>query len=122
MWRTDGKTMSDMNAGYQSQVQGWYFYDSTGSASYQTDSIHSVLVKAKLVSDGINDPTRARSSSRNYMLSYCTDATDERRVVMAGLDIPPADSVTAQLAGSGCTAPNIDNYVTSYGRNYARVF
>jgi len=67
------------------------------------------------------------SAGSDYLVALCTDANDNRRVVMTRFTDPaPTQTVVEQLTGSGCNTGAgslVELYSnSSYTRNYARVY
>jgi prepilin-type N-terminal cleavage/methylation domain-containing protein len=115
MWSiNNSKTFEEMNAGYNgNSATGWY------SAAYAGQAVNTVLIASGFLNDGVKEP--AKSGSRDYMLTRCGDASDNRRVVFARLDDTPTQTVAQQIQSSNCTDAYINSFVSSYGMNYARV-
>lgn len=110
------KSFEDMNTGYSGPATGWF------RATYSsTPSVKTILVGAGYLVDGVDDPLRV-ANGRDYMLTRCTTATDNRRVLFARLENIPSQTITQQLASSGCNDANIANFSTgSYNMNYVVV-
>lgn len=115
LWSTDtSKSFEEMNVGFvNASATGWFTSAYNGGAS-----IKSVLVQSGYLNEVVKDPT----GGRDYMLTRCTSATDNRRVVMARLENPPSQTVAQQLQSSGCNDIYINAFVNaSYYMNYAVV-
>lgn len=109
------KTFEELNTGFEGVgATGWY------SSAYSSDpSAKNALVSAGYLKDTIKDPLNGQPGSWDYMLTRCTGATDNRRVVFTRLENPPSQTVTQQLQGSGCNHSHIATFSgPSYRMNY----
>lgn len=112
LWsHSTGSTFEAMNSGNGYPATGWF------SANYGGGAVKTVLINSGYLNDGVKEP--AYSGSRDYMLTPCTDATDNRRVVMARLDDAPSQTLTQQISPSACNHSHINIYVSTYLMNYA---
>ena len=115
LWSADtSKTFEELNVGFVNMpATGWFTSAYNGGVSVKT-----ALIQSGYLTDAIKDPL----GGRDYMLTRCTTATDNRRVVMARLENPPSQTVTQQLQGSGCNDSYIGAFTSSsYQMNYVQV-
>jgi prepilin-type N-terminal cleavage/methylation domain-containing protein len=117
LWAGSDKFLSSMSGGSGGQGYGW-FENNYGGANI---AIKQVLINNKLVTNGVHDP-KFVNMSQDYVISLCTTASDNRRVVMAKLENAPAQSVATQITQAGCTSGSYSTWVTTNGMNYAEVY
>ncbi len=108
-----GKPFEQLTTGFGGGNAAGYF-----TSSYSGNpSIKTALVNSGFLSDNINE-----ESGYRYMVARCTNASDNRRVIMARLSNPPSQTVSQQIAGSGCNNAYINSFASSsYNMNYAIV-
>lgn len=86
-----------------------------------TPTLQTFLVSGGYLSSSVQDPAYSHTTYQVYMGSYCTHTDDDRRVLLAKLENPPAQSITEQLGGE---CPGKETQVgpsSVYGMNYARL-
>lgn len=112
LWSIDsGKSFEVMNEGYHDAGATGYY-----NGNYGGESVQKVLSDAGFLPENIQG-----IAGHRYMLTRCTNASDNRRVVMTGLEDAPEQTVAEQLQGTGCNNTTIDHFISSYGMNYAIV-
>lgn len=117
LWAGTDKSLSTFGGGLGGQGFGWFEND-YGSGNI---SIKQVLINNKLATLGIRDP-KFTSQTQDYIISLCTNPSDNRRIIMAKLENAPSQTVAQQIAQAGCTTAQWNGWVTSNGMNYAEVF
>jgi prepilin-type N-terminal cleavage/methylation domain-containing protein len=117
LWVGPDKSLSSFGGGSGGQGFGW-FENNYGGANIP---IKTVLINNKLATLGIHDP-KFVNASWDYVISLCTTATDNRRVVMAKLEAVPTKTVAQQIAQASCTSGSYSTWVTTNGMNYAEVY
>lgn len=117
LWAGSDKSLSTFGGGSGGQAFGW-FENSYGNPNIP---IKEVLLNNKLITNSVHDP-RFAASSQDYIISICTTPSDNRRIIMAKLENPPAQTVAEQIAQAGCTTAQWQGWTTANGMNYAEVF
>jgi prepilin-type N-terminal cleavage/methylation domain-containing protein len=117
LWAGSDKSLSNFGGGAGGQGYGW-FENNYGNPNIP---IKQVLLNNNLITSGVRDP-RFVASTQDYVISLCTTPSDNRRVIMAKLENPPAQTVAEQIAQAGCTTAQWQGWTTANGMNYAEVF
>jgi len=117
LWAGTDKSLASFGGGSGGQGFGW-FENNYGGANIP---IKTVLINNKLATLGIRDPNFV-NMSQDYVISLCTTASDNRRVVMAKLEVAPTQTVAQQITQAGCTSGSYSTWVSTNGMNYAEVF
>jgi prepilin-type N-terminal cleavage/methylation domain-containing protein len=119
LWAGSDKSLSTMGGGTGSGGQGYGWFERDYGSG--VDSIKQVLQDDKFLTNSVHDP-RFVSQSQDYVVSLCTTASDNRRVIMAKLENAPSQTVSEQITQAGCTSGSYSTWVTTNGMNYAEVF
>jgi prepilin-type N-terminal cleavage/methylation domain-containing protein len=117
LWAGTDKSLASFGGGSGGQGYGW-FENNYGGVNI---AIKQVLINNKLATLGIRDP-RFVNMSQDYVISLCTTASDNRRVIMAKLENAPTQTVAQQITQAGCTSGSYSTWVTTNGMNYAEVY
>ena len=114
-----GKGFADMNAGaFGGTGVGWF-----DGAYTSPVSVKQLLINNNLIAANLQDPIGTRGvgvSSFSYMIAECTSGDTSRRVLLAQLELPPAESMDQQL-GTTCNSTTFTDYTTNYKMNYGKL-
>jgi prepilin-type N-terminal cleavage/methylation domain-containing protein len=115
IWKQDnGNQFQSSGTGAGGTGSGWF---SKTGGTYTSKSIKQLLIDQGVLAEGVKDP----DTSTDYMVAFCTVSSDNRRVVLTRLKVPPQQTALQQVAGDGCNHQYLTDWQQDYGMNYARV-
>lgn len=121
LWTTEkGVSLASSGTGWGGTT-GYGSFTGAGG-SYGAISIEDLLVNAGYLTKPVGGAAFADS---NVLLAPCTTNDNPRWVVMATVSPVPTQSVSDQIAATGCTNSLINTYTDpagSYKRNLVRVY
>jgi prepilin-type N-terminal cleavage/methylation domain-containing protein len=120
LWGTStDKNFSQINAGGASGTAvGWFDGRYTSPQSTK-----EAFVATGYLSNGVQDPINRAvggSQASAYMIAPCDDSDVKSRVILAKLEVAPAQTV-AQQVGRTCSSPYYTDYVNNYQMNFAKL-